>query len=134
MTISNELNRRIIQHANKLTYNVSDVAPDTFETLKSNVVSILTVWSGASDKTIYGDAAVNHAFRAWHDSLHLKLNAPFTLEGEILVAKFQANALKNDALGAIIMAEVQGQAEYFAKHGTFPENQVEFIQSYLKAA
>jgi hypothetical protein len=90
------------------------------------------IWAGASDKTIYNDAGVNHAFRAWHDSLHIKLNAPFTLDGELMVAKAQCLELGSTELSKFIMAEVMGQAEYFAKHGEFPIDQVTFIKQYLK--
>lgn len=115
-----------------MSYQVNSIAPATFQELKANSTGILTVWDGASDNTIYGDANVNHAFRAWHDALHLKLNASFTLEGEILVAKEQSRLIGSDLLGDILIAEVKGQAEYFNKHGQFPVNQVEFITNYLK--
>jgi hypothetical protein len=124
------LNYKIKKLAPK--FSASDFAPDTFEKLRSNSVSGLVVWAGASDSTIYGDPSVNHAFRAWHDSLHLKLNAPFTLEGERLVAIEQARLVGSDTMGNILIGEIVGQAEYFAKHGEFPANQVEFMLNWLK--
>lgn len=130
--LSSELNQKIRDKVRGLIYQASDNAPDTFEKLKKYCsTGNLTVWSGGSDNTIYGDVVINHAFRAWHDLGHMILNAPFTLEGEIYVAKWQASQL-GDNLGAIIMAEVKGQAEYFAKHGMFPNDQVSFIKQYLK--
>lgn len=115
-----------------LKFEARDVAPDTFANLKSSQTGgRLVVWSGESSNTIYGDASSNWAFRAWHDFLHLKLNAPFTLEGEIHVAKAQASQCGTLA-ASIIMAEVQGQVEYFNKYGKFPVNQIEFIENYLK--
>ena len=127
--LSQDLNRLILKLAPK--YTVSDYAPSTFEALQRQSASGLVVWSGASDNTIYGSNIVNHAFRAWHDSLHLKLQADFTLEGEIRVATEQARILNADNLGRIILAEVQDQALYLAKHGSFPINQLEFMIQYL---
>lgn len=130
MLLSSLLNERIVQLAPKM-FNVADCAPDTFDSLRHGNVAPLTVWSGASDVTVYGDCKVNFAFRAWHDELHLKLNAPFTLEGETRVALEQARLLGSDNLAAIILAEVVGQAEHFAKYGEFPVNQIDFILKYL---
>lgn len=130
--LSVDLNRAILKLAPK--FEAKDVAPDSLELLIRNSTSTLAVWSGASDSTIYGYASVNHAMRAWHDSLHIKLNAPFTLQGETLVALEQASLLQSDNLGDIIMAEVVGQAEHFAKYGEFPINQTDFIKSYLKGS
>lgn len=125
------LNAAILKQVKTLKYSVADTAPSTFEDLIK--APSLIVWSGASDRTIYGDPAVNWAFRAWHDSLHLKLNAPFTLEGEKRVALEQARLVDSDAIARIILAEVVGQAEYFAKQGEFPVDQVAFIKAALAA-
>ena len=126
-----ELNRKIIRLAP--THVARDTAPGTFQELAGQrVAGRLVVWSGASDLTIYGDARVNHAFRAWHDALHLSLNAPFTLEGETRVAIEQARLIGSDAWAHVVLAEVVGQAEYLAKHGSFPADQTAFILSYLK--
>ena len=124
-----ELNKKIIALAPK--FIASEHAPDSFEKLKSNV-GRLVVWSGASENTIYGEAAVNHAFRAWHDSLHLKLNAEFTPAGERLVALEQARIIGSEKHGLIMLAEIVGQAEYLAKHGSFPTDQNQFILNYMK--
>ena len=123
-----------MKHIFPVKFDAKDIAPNTFQDLMSNASSRLVVWSGASDLTIYGEASSNHLFRAWHDSLHIKLNADFSLQGEIIVAREQARLIDSDAMAKIIMAEVQGQAEYFNKHGSFPIDQVAFIQDYLKAA
>lgn len=125
-----ELNRKILKLAPK--FEAKDMAPHSYETLKLASVSGLVVWAGASEGTIYGCPTVNHAFRAWHDSLHLKLNAPFTLEGEARVAREQARILGGDVHGAVILGEIVGQAEHFAKFGEFPTDQMAFMLQYLK--
>lgn len=126
--LSHELNSKIVKLAPKHVAKLS--APETFNDLVSNLGELI-VYSGSSDQTIYGSESVNHAFRAWHDSLHISLNAPFTLDGETVVAMEQARLL-GGMYGDILIAEVIGQAEYFQTHGTFPVNQTEFVVNYLK--
>ncbi len=123
-----ELNSKILQIAPR--HIAKSIAPSSFEEL-SRLLGTLVVYSEGSDQTIYGDNKVNHAFRAWHDYTHLRLNAPFTLEGETLVAKSQANHL-GGYYGEIIMIEVIKQVEYFETHGHFPVNQTEFVLNHLK--
>lgn len=124
-----DLNSKILRLAPK--HHVSDNAPDSFAKLAGSSASGLVVWAGASDGTIYGDRRVNWAFRAWHDSLHLQLGAPFTLEGEKLVAREQARQIGGDFHARVILAEIVGQAEHFAKHGEFPADQLRFMLNYL---
>jgi hypothetical protein len=128
--IDAELNSRILKLAPK--HMVSDNAPYSFETLSASSPSGLVVWSGASDKTIYGDPSVNWAFRAWHDSLHLKLGADFSLQGERIVALEQCRVIGSDAWAKIVMGEVVGQVEYLNKYGTFPADQMAFMRNWLK--
>jgi hypothetical protein len=125
-----ELNRKILRFTPK--FEAKDFAPSTFSQLKNQSLGSLIVYAGSSHNTIYGENSVNHAFRAWHDSLHLKLNAPFTLEGETLVGLEQARLIGSETFGKIIMTEVVGQVEYNIKTGLFPINQEQFIINYLK--
>jgi hypothetical protein len=114
-----------------IKHNAKSDAPSTLESLVRNSQGIITVWNGGSDLTIYGNPTVNHAFRAWHDKLHIEHMATFDLVGEGYIAKLQANAL-GGVYGDIIMAEIVGQAEYFIKNGIFPVDQVSFVKEYLK--
>lgn len=98
----------------------------------------LKVWAGASAGTIYGDARVNHAFRAWHDRCHLASGAAFTLEAEHVVCEYQVRELLTRYPGALdvarlIRAEIIGQAEHYAAHGAFPVDQFAFFNSYAGA-
>lgn len=127
--LSYELNSKILKLAP--IHIAKPVAPDTLESLIRASVSPMVVYDGGSENTIYGDTKVNHAFRAWHDALHIKLNAPFTREGETLVGLEQARIL-GGSYSEIVMAEVVGQVEYFEKYRDFPSNQVEFCINYLK--
>jgi len=102
----------------------------------------LIVWQGASDKTIFGDACVNHAFRAWHDANHIAGLHDFTLAGELATMRAQQRDMFNTSgdnattrlCARIIQAEVQGQAEYFARTGAFPIDQIAFTTEYLKCS
>lgn len=125
--LSFTLNEKILRLAPRFTVN--DNAPSDFKSLVQ--APSLIIWAGASDNTIYGDKAVNWAFRAWHDSLHIALNADFTLQGEIRVALEQARQLESDYLAKVMLAEIKGQAEYFAINGQFPADQASFINKYM---
>lgn len=107
------------------------------------------VWAGASDRTIFGAPAVNHAFRAWHDAWHLRLRAPFTFAGEIAVYEAQRLDLlryfkpdaerygtplseaQDECLG-LLRAEVVGQLQHQSAHGIFPVNQRAFVRAYVR--
>ena len=82
-------------------------------------------------------------FRQWHDCVHIEIQAPFTPEGEAKVALVQswqlrshaastgAHALHASLAGQVLEADINAQAEYFAKYGAFPHYQERFIFAYL---
>ena len=116
-----------------LGFDVAETAPETLEAVTASVESgRLTVYSGGSDATIWDDAEVNYAFRAWHDWTHWRYQRPF--EGETAVARQQVADLARvygrtpdvENMGALLLCEVIGQAEYFAQHGDFPSDQAAF--------
>lgn len=118
-------------------------APDTLERLTDHIARTgrMLVWGGASDHTIFDDAGVNHAFRAWHDLHHWKGQFAFDPVGERLTASCQiADILKlygRDPralhMCRLIDAEVCGQVAYALAHdGAFPTDQAAFIRSYLE--
>jgi hypothetical protein len=122
-------------------YDVSDDAPQSFEQLNALLTSggRMCVWSGGSTNTIYEDAKVNYAFRAWHDLCHWWGAFPFTVDGEIETCEMQCRQLvhfygDNDVTRswcAVLRAEVIGQAEYFERHKRFPDNQTAFVTAYM---
>lgn len=124
-------------------YDTSPNAPNTFNDLVKdfNDRGRMTVFSGASDKTIFGSEKANYDFRAWHDSVHLRLMAPFTPDGEHRVCEEQQRDLKR-AYGdtpkvremcSLIQEEIDGQVGYAQHHnGDFPVNQRAFATAYLK--
>lgn len=120
-------------------FDVANDAPATYEALRAHVADTgrICVWSGASDQTIFGDPAVNYAFRAWHDWVHWRYSLPFTAEGERRVSMIQCRQLRamrplsGRDLCYWVHAEVVGQLEYKARWGSFPEDQRAFCLAYL---
>jgi hypothetical protein len=128
-------------------------APDSWDKLKAWADDVgydgpltpdiaLPVWSGASDSVCWGND-VNYAFRAWHDYTHLTEGHDFSREGEQAVALSHLRVVAShaadiiDRLGAagylavlrIIVAETEGQQEYYARHGDFPVDQDRFTRT-----
>jgi hypothetical protein len=112
-------------------------APATLAALRHEVAKTgrMLVWSGGSERTIFGCADTNHHFRAWHDWCHLKHGLEFTLEGERAAAHVQAQHLiQRYGVGhtdlhrwlRILYAEVIAQAEHFEYWREFPNNQKGF--------
>jgi hypothetical protein len=132
-----EITRRVLPRG----FDVSFDAPSSYEDLHRLLVTgaRLRVWAGASDKTIYGDPEINHAFRAWHDWSHWIARQPFTPRGERAVSAAQCRHLLIDygdnahtrRWQLIIDAEVVGQNEYQARYQRFPADQAGFVTAYL---
>lgn len=90
------------------------------------------VYAGGSDQTIYDSPEANYAFRAWHDMLHIELNAPFSRLGEMActIAQCTEPSLTDDER-RILWVDIMGQFEYEQQHGHFPINQREFVRKVL---
>lgn len=119
------INNAVLRMASKLAYRVADNAPNTFGDLQA-CGKELVIWSGASDKTIYGDCRVNWAFRAWHDSLHLKTGLIFHVDHEIELGRIQASLCDSQLVADLIYCEVAGQAEHYKQTGEFVTDQLSF--------
>lgn len=132
--LDRDLNQAILLLAPNHT--VSERAPATFAEIMRQG-DPLTVWSGASDGTIYDDPAVNWAFRAWHDATHIAGQYNFTLAGEIATCEAQLIKLRETfprfpaRWETILRAEIIGQAQYAARFGSFPTDQAAFIREAL---
>lgn len=123
------LNQSMLDLARPLRYTVKDEAPSTETALFST--PSLVVWSGASDNTIYQDAAVNYAFRAVHDKMHLETGLGFSVDHEIELGRIQASRMSSDFLAELIYCEIAGQALYYKQTGSFVPDQVAFTLKYL---
>jgi hypothetical protein len=126
--MQHELNNFILSQVKHIRYIPNDIAPNTERGLFN--ASSLVIWTGESDTTIFRDASVNWAFRAWHDSLHLKTRLDFSVDAEIELGRIQASQCYNQ-FADLIYAEVAGQAMHYKLTGLFVSNQIEFAKQYL---
>lgn len=116
-------------------------APDSFAKLLTAYEKArrcgapLPVYAGDCELSIYGSPEVNHAFRAWHDSMHVELGAEFDDVGEHTIAvkgyhRLIAEGVSREDASAVF-ADVWGQYEYEQRHGVFPHDQAAFVAAYL---
>lgn len=97
----------------------------------------LTVWTGASDHTIYGSPGINWDARAWHDWAHWRYNLPFTMEGETATAYVQLNHIAHhygDMVDAAsyLLTEIVGQGRHMLENGQFPADQRAFAETTMR--
>lgn len=124
-----EINSAILREASRLRFTVKDSAPSDIQSVLNQ--GELVVWSGASDRTIFGDASVNHAFRAIHDEMHRATRLGFIVSDEIELGRIQA-AKYSGLLADLVWIEVSKQAEYFLNNGVFIQDQIAFTNNELK--
>ena len=122
-------------------FDVSADAPATFEDMVANFKATgrHVVWSGASDRTIFGDPEVNYAFRAWHDWHHISRSLDFSdaSEHEVFAGQYRdvrgiyGNGEAAQDFCDLLYAEIIGQLEFKNRHGNFPADQRGFVRHYL---
>ena len=132
---------KLIERLAPAGFKVSSLAPDTWTKTQASFATagIVTVWNGASESTLYSKPAVNFAFRAWHDSIHLKHGNDFSLRGEELTADRQIeqawNATTDKSLRQfcqdVLTFEIVEQARLAVYTGEFLENQLASGLQYL---
>lgn len=116
-----------------------DFNPDDIEgTLQNHIkryeeTGKIYIWTGASDRTIFGEPTVNHYFRAWHDYIHITNNLGYDFVGESIVCEIQKSMLPIDWVleRNLVHAEIIGQAQYFMLNGEFLNDQRKFTRRYL---
>ena len=119
----------ILKEADRIRYIVKADAPNDIKQVLSQ--GTLTIWSGESSRTIWGNEAVNHAFRAIHDALHFVTRLGFSPNEEIELGRIQASKY-DGLLSDLVYIEVAKQAEYFLNNGVFVVDQIAFTKSELK--
>jgi hypothetical protein len=94
----------------------------------------ITVWSGCSDNSIFGDSTVNTYFRAWHDYNHIMHNLDFSFESESLVCSIQLAELPShyNFEKLLLYADIIGQNLYYKQNNEFPINQRLFVLNFLE--
>lgn len=99
-------------------------------------VSPLPINPQSAEGSIYSSVAVNLAFRAWHDSLHLALNAGFDHAGEHAVAlEHQNQARRAEGLSGedlrALWADTWLTFRHQERYGYFPANPRTFVADCL---
>ena len=126
--LSPSLNELITAQASHINYVVSDHAPSTFKELNECLsTGNLVVWAGASDKTIYGDPAINWAFRAWHDTLHFTHGLDFSLAHEMAIAELHCCPILSDYDRELLWKDTAGQITEYNNNGEFIIEQAQFV-------
>jgi hypothetical protein len=97
---------------------------------------VIPVFDGGCDNTIYADAKTNHAFRAWHDYLHISNGYSFARGDEIKVGLMHMQQARRAGLPQsdlnMIIADTIGQSEYYFAHGEYVTNQSAFVAAVLR--
>ncbi len=100
----------------------------------------IPVYSGGCDKTIYSCPEVNHAFRAWHDMLHLFTHSDFSVRGEMVVNRHHQHILyerrnefylTHEELYAM-NCDVLGQVLYYDRYHEYVDDQAAFVYSCVE--
>lgn len=114
-------------------FNLQSSAPDTHPAMLAALErdGVLTIWNGASTRTIYGGAEGNYAFRAWHDSLHARHFRTFGIADEYAIADIQA--AQAGKLGKWLYADVAGQIAYYEAYGAFPDDQRGYVSAFIES-
>lgn len=125
-------------------FDIADNAPSNFKALKLEykVRGRITVYDGGCENTIFDDPDINVMFRAWHDWCHLKGGHDFSVLGELRAADMQMSHVVtlygNGDTGSkfirIIDAEVNGQAQYYARHKKYVRNQRAFVEAFISTS
>jgi hypothetical protein len=143
--LDSEFNAFVLKMAESIPYVLVDWDYASFEDMAADYESRghICINTANSEGTIFGDPAINWAFRAWHDYAHIIENAPFDEVGERQAARQQCNHAWIDyyrgnityaqyqRFSRIIDCEVNGQVQYYLKHNAFPPDQMAFAKEYL---
>jgi len=117
-------------------------APNTLEAVTRawQTTGPVPVWNGGSGRTVYGSPLHNYAFRAWHDSTHVRLQTPFSPAGEKTTALAQVRMLLSctdlgtpgDRVRAarLVYEDIVAQVEHCERYGDFPVDQLGFQRAY----
>lgn len=96
---------------------------------------VIPVSNVGCDRTIYSSPAVNYAFRAWHDSIHLVLDVGFDFDGELAVALHHVRVAELAGLPKrdidMLWADTYGQRLYHEYTGSFVDDQEGFVTDCL---
>lgn len=122
-----------IAHRKRIQFDVQPVSAESLPELNAANTSQLIILGEYSYPTIFGEPSLNHLQRAWHDGIHLALQADTSKQGEYRVARQQCCELERIAgttLADILWSDIYGQTLYYEKYQGFPTNQLAFTWHY----
>jgi hypothetical protein len=124
--------------SNAPPHRVDPNGPASWEELQaSRNEPVMPINPQSAENSIYSDTPTNIAFRAWHDKLHLDLNAGFDHEGELKVAQehlrqAQAAGLSEEAQRAL-WADTWETFKHHEDTGAFPSDPRAFVADKMKS-
>jgi len=116
----------------------SENSPTSYEAVQkqASLYGIFHVFNGGSTDTIFSSRAVQYAYRAWHDSLHLMKQWDFSHASELKVAILQeAVAISwgiDERDAKMLRLDLEAHIEYVYAKGEHPVNQIELIKDCLQ--
>lgn len=122
---------------NAPAHRVDPNGPANWEELQaSRDEPVMPVNPQSAEHSIYSDTPTNIAFRAWHDKLHLDLNAGFDHDGELKVAQehlrqAQAAGLSDESQRAL-WADTWETFKHHEDTGSFPSDPRSFVADKMK--
>lgn len=114
-------------------------SPNTYEDVRKyhEENGVFHVFAGGSTDTIFSSREVQYAYRAWHDSIHMKYEIPFGMQSELAVARLQesialdAHVDPKDA--RLLRLDLEAHIEYYYASGeNHPDRQLEMIADVFK--
>lgn len=110
-------------------YHIAKVAPSNLAEMRSAWGKLsYPIYAHGNTNTIYRLQEYNHAFRFWHDVLHLTNNLDVSFEDELAISEMHAKEARMYGSDAALLMRIdtRGQSEYYKEHGAFPEDQLAF--------
>lgn len=133
---SRRFNEWILKRVESIPYIQGDFEDVSFEQFKAESLDngYMKIDNKHCENNIFGSVDANVAFRAWHDSIHIRLNEGFGYMEETRVAFVQMNELPEDwhEERNLVMCEIIAQAAYHEKYGQFVPNQRIFTVNFLQ--
>lgn len=115
----------------------SDESPTTYDEVRDHWTrhKMFHVFNGGSTDTMFSERRYQYAYRAWHDSIHMKYEIPFEKQDELTVAKLQeAIALRHDVDphdARLLCLDLEAHIKYYYAKGEHPVRQLELIRDCM---
>ena len=108
-------------------------APSTYKELIAEAISTLRhevpmpIFSRDPGPTIYTHPFINVKMRAWHDYVHVALQKPFTLKGELAVTMAMLQYVFSPIAKIMLYYETFGQVQYWYDHRAYVPDQRNWV-------